>query len=52
MAEKTSKTARTTKRPAKGLRMHTRRLKQAAGKDVTVKKTTKVRPAPVKKAGE
>jgi hypothetical protein len=48
MAENTGKTDRTTKRPAKSLRTHVRRLKQAASKDVTVKKTVRVRPAPAK----
>jgi len=48
MAEKTGYTGRTTKRPAKGLRAHTRRSKQATRKDTTIKKTVRVRPAPAK----
>jgi hypothetical protein len=48
MAEKTGKAGRTIKRPAKGLRMHMRRSKQAARKDMTFKKTIRVRPAPGK----
>jgi hypothetical protein len=48
MAEKTSKTKRTTKRPAKGLRTHMRRVKQAASKDSVNPKTNAVRRAPAK----
>ena len=48
MAEKTSKTVRTIKRPAKGLRTHLRRVKQAASKDSVVTKTSGVRRAPAK----
>jgi hypothetical protein len=47
MAAKTGKTVRTTKRPAKGLRTHLRRVKQAASKDSVVTRTS-VRRAPPK----
>jgi hypothetical protein len=49
MAEKTSKTgSRTTKRPAKGLRTHLRRMKQIANKGTIVNKTPSVRQTPEK----
>jgi hypothetical protein len=52
MAAKTSKTGRTTKRPAKGMRTHMRRVKQAASKDTVVTKSNNVRRAPPKVAAE
>ena len=48
MAATTGKTVKSVKRPAKGLRTHVRRLKQAASKDTVVNKPIRVRPAPAK----
>ena len=51
MAVKTVKTGKTTKRPSKSQRTHTRRVKQAASKD-TINKVLKVRRVPAKIAAE